>query len=140
MAGWAGGRLDALLMRLVDILFGLPYILLVVLLSVAVDGYLQSQAAEMGEAGRQFVNVLTLLAAIGAVSWLAMARVIRGQVLSLREQPFMEASRAVGVPLKRQFMRHLLPNLMGPIIVYRNPCGPRGHFFLRAFSVFWVSA
>ena len=124
MAGWAGGRLDALLMRLVDILFGLPYILLVVLLSVAVDGYLQSQAAEMGEAGRQFVNVLTLLAAIGAVSWLAMARVIRGQVLSLREQPFMEASRAVGVPLKRQFLRHLLPNLMGPIIVYATLAVP----------------
>lgn len=124
VAGWKGGRTDAVLMRLVDVLFGLPYILLVVLLSVAVDGIMQNRATNLGGALRQAINVLTLLVAIGAVSWLAMARVIRGQVLSLREQPFMEAARAGGVPARRQFTRHLLPNLMGPIIVYATLAVP----------------
>ena len=124
MAGWQGGRTDAVLMRLVDILFGLPYILLVVLLAVAVDGLIQREGADLGMGTRQFINVMTLLVAIGAVSWLAMARVIRGQVLSLREQPFMEAARATGVPGKRQFLRHLLPNLMGPVIVYATLAVP----------------
>lgn len=123
-SGWKGGRTDAVLMRLVDILFGLPYILLVVLLSVAVDGFMQNRATDLSGVLRQVVNVLTLLIAIGAVSWLAMARVIRGQVLSLREQPFMEAARATGVPARRQFARHLLPNLMGPIIVYATLAVP----------------
>ena len=111
-------------MRLIDILFGLPYILLVVLLAVAVDGLLQREGADLSSGFRQLVNVLTLLVAIGGVSWLAMARVIRGQVLSLREQPFMEAARAGGVPASRQFLRHLLPNLMGPIIVYATLAVP----------------
>lgn len=124
LAGWRGGRTDAALMRLIDILFGLPYILLVVLLAVAVDGLLQREGADLGSGTRQLVNVLTLLVAIGGVSWLAMARVIRGQVLSLREQPFMEAARAGGVPARRQFLRHLLPNLMGPIIVYATLAVP----------------
>jgi oligopeptide transport system permease protein len=123
-AGWRGGRTDAALMRLIDILFGLPYILLVVLLAVAVDGLLQREGADLSAGFRQLVNVLTLLVAIGGVSWLAMARVIRGQVLSLREQPFMEAARAGGVPARRQFLRHLLPNLMGPIIVYATLAVP----------------
>jgi oligopeptide transport system permease protein len=134
LAGWAGGRIDALLMRIVDILYGLPYILLVVLLAVASRGLIdraneqgvsQSRLAEVFSPmfvwmGRhvELVNIVTLLVAIGGVSWLTMARVIRGQVLSLKQQPFMEACRAIGVPLRRQFTRHLLPNLLGPIIVY----------------------
>lgn len=127
ISGWAGGRIDALLMRIVDVLYGLPYILLVVLLAVAAGGLID-RANEAGAGGRGFiaslarhreiVNILTLLIAIGGVSWLTMARVIRGQVLSLKQQPFMEACRAIGVPLPRQFTRHLLPNLLGPIIVY----------------------
>ncbi|MAJ45903.1 MAG: hypothetical protein CBC35_01115 [Planctomycetes bacterium TMED75] len=124
LAGWSGGRVDALLMRLVDILFGLPYILLVVLLSVAVDGFLQREGAQLSGFARQAVNVLTLLVAIGAVSWLAMARVIRGQVLSLRERPFIEAATAGGVPVHRQLSRHVLPNLMGPVIVYATLAVP----------------
>ncbi len=124
LAGWKGGRVDAALMRLIDILFGLPYILLVVLLAVAVEGLMARGGLEPGSGLRHFLNVLTLLVAIGGVSWLAMARVIRGQVLSLREQPFMEAARAGGVPARRQFLRHLLPNLMGPIIVYATLAVP----------------
>ena len=118
IAGWCGGRIDSLMMRIVDVLFGLPSILLVVLLAVAVDGVVERLGRDLDPAIRQFINILTLLVAIGGVSWLTMARVIRGQVLSLKHQPFMEACRAIGVPLRRQFFRHLLPNLLGPIIVY----------------------
>ena len=127
MAGWGGGRLDSVMMRIVDILYGLPYILLVVLLAVAAGGLID-RGNEVGASSsgvlawigrhREIVNIVTLLIAIGGVSWLTMARVIRGQVLSLKQQPFMEACRAIGVPLRRQFIRHLLPNLLGPIIVY----------------------
>ena len=118
VAGYLGGRVDAGLMRVVDILYGLPNILLVVLLAVAVDGMLERGDIDLSPGARQVVNVVTLLVAIGGVTWLTMARVIRGQVLSLKQQPFMEACRATGVPLRLQFARHLLPNLLGPIIVY----------------------
>lgn len=80
---------------------------------------------EMSLATQNLINVFTLLIAIGGVSWLTMARVVRGQVLSLKAQPFMEAARAIGVPLRRQFSRHLLPNLVGPIIVYATLTVPQ---------------
>jgi oligopeptide transport system permease protein len=118
IAGAAGGRVDAVLMRIVDILFGLPSILLVVLLAVAVDGILEKQGADLAPAARQAINIATLLIAIGGLSWLTMARVIRGQVMALRAKPFMESCRAIGVGPTRQFTRHLLPNLIGPIAVY----------------------
>jgi oligopeptide transport system permease protein len=118
IAGAAGGRVDAVLMRIVDILFGLPSILLVVLLAVAVDGILEKRGADLSAFARQAINIATLLIAIGGVSWLTMARVIRGQVLSLKAKPFMEACRAIGVSPARQFTVHLLPNLVGPIAVY----------------------
>ena len=118
IAGAAGGRVDAVLMRIVDILFGLPSILLVVLLAVAVDGLLEQQGADLAPAARQTINIVTLLIAIGGLSWLTMARVIRGQVMALRAKPFMESCRAIGVSPARQFLRHLLPNLIGPIAVY----------------------
>ena len=137
-AGYFGGRIDAVMMRIVDVLFGLPYILLVVLLAVAMDGWMQSLEAAntVGSARvggvsrfilehRSAVNVITLMIAIGGVSWLTMARVIRGQVLSLKSQPFMEASRAIGVPVRWQFLRHLLPNILGPVIVYATLTVPQ---------------
>jgi oligopeptide transport system permease protein len=92
-------------MRLVDILYGLPYILIVILFQVA---FRSSRAG----------SVVVLFVAIGLVSWLTMARVVRGQVLSLRAQPFIEACRASGLTEWRIFTRHLLPNLVGPVIVY----------------------
>lgn len=240
LAGYLGGKADALMMRIVDILYGLPYILLVVLLAVAGEAVLdevisrssarrafaeeqtsmvvawlgterlgvsedaiasqidqdasevragsatisewaaddadfsevlaQIEAAavpllerETTASGRAavlenvasnddglaaWVNVRAdqvprlkklpvsatqqklfevgiLLVAIGGVSWLTMARVIRGQVLSLKAQPFMEAARAIGVPVQRQFAQHLLPNLLGPIIVYTTLTVPQ---------------
>jgi oligopeptide transport system permease protein len=118
IAGARSGLSDAVMMRLVDIIYGLPYILLVVLLAVAVDGVVSRIGQDLSTATRQFINVLTLAVAIGGVSWLTLARVTRGQVLSLKQQPFMEACRAIGVGPVRQFRVHLLPNLMGPITVY----------------------
>ena len=118
VAATSSPRVDGFMMRIVDVLYGLPYILIVVLLVVAVEGILERSGVVLGSAESQWVNVLTLWIAIGAVSWLTMARVIRGQVLSLRSQPFMEACRAIGVPWTRQVWRHLLPNVVGPIAVY----------------------
>jgi ABC-type dipeptide/oligopeptide/nickel transport system permease subunit len=131
-AGFRGGRTDAFMMRIVDVLYGLPYILLVVLLAVAVNGLIdgiQNKPVAWWKAMLLGINtdvlrLLTLLVAIGGVSWLTLARVIRGQVLSLKQQPFMEACRAIGVPVRRQFTRHLLPNLLGPIIVYATLAVP----------------
>jgi len=130
LAGYRGGRTDAAMMRFVDVLYGLPYVLLVVLLSVAVDG-LAGRARDAEAAGEPWpvvgglltqdpvwVNLVTLVVAIGAVSWLTMSRVIRGQVLSLRAQPFIEACRAQGIGPWRTLRVHLLPNLVGPIVVY----------------------
>ncbi|HSI33221.1 MAG: ABC transporter permease [Phycisphaerae bacterium] len=114
LAGYKGGWVDALLMRSVDVLYGLPYVLLVVLFKVAFEPKLV--ATEMMDA--QTASVVVLFLAIGLVSWLTMARVVRGQVLSLRGQPFIEACRAMGMKEGRIFVRHILPNLVGPITVY----------------------
>jgi oligopeptide transport system permease protein len=121
VAGLAGGRTDAVMMRIVDVLFGLPYILLVILLKVALDGVLKLRLGMPGGAA----DVVILLLAIGGVSWLTMARVIRGQVLSLRNQPFVEAARALGLPRWRIGLVHILPNLAGPILVYATLTVPQ---------------
>lgn len=204
IAGWFGGRVDAVMMRVVDVLYGLPYVLLVVLLAVASESLVDEFASRgraraawvnettqrvvgqaVGVTGRSRDEVLsmawgtvpgivevekglratgrevmligettagaaivsmselavprrlispgtrtlldlgTLLFAIGGVSWLTMARVIRGQVLSLKARPFIEATRAMGAHPARIFVRHLLPNLVGPIVVYATLTVPQ---------------
>ena len=126
IAGWYGGRVDQVMMRLVDILYGLPYILMVILLKVAFEPMLVELMNKIfGPGHENWANVVILFVAIGGVSWLTMARVIRGQVLSLKVQPFMEAARALGIPTRRIFCRHLLPNLVGPIIVYATLTVPQ---------------
>jgi ABC-type dipeptide/oligopeptide/nickel transport system permease subunit len=179
ISGYVGGRVDGVMMRIVDVLYGLPYVLLVVLLAVASDamvgeylsrqrertGWMQEQAAlmmrsdgasaepdevraylranepirknlesdafvqfpprQLSDGARVGLDLLTLLVAIGGVSWLTMARVVRGQVLSLKSQPFIEAARAMGLPTTRIFLRHLLPNLVGVITVYATLTVPQ---------------
>ncbi len=129
VAGYLGGKVDSVMMRIVDVLYSLPYILLVVLLAVAVDGLVEDRIAKgklkLSEGQLMAVDLVTLLVAIGGVSWLTMARVIRGQVLSLKHQQFVEAARAAGASTTRVFFRHLLPNLLGPIIVYATLTVPQ---------------
>jgi oligopeptide transport system permease protein len=101
VAGYAGGIYDDLMMRVVDILYGIPYMFLVIILMVAF--------------GR---NVLVLFVALGAVQWLTMARIIRGQVLSLKAKEFVEAARAAGAGHAWVIVRHLIPNTLGVVAVY----------------------
>ncbi len=118
VAGARRGLVDGVMMRFVDLLYGIPGLLLVVLLAVAVEGAMSRWHIDESPIASRVIDVAVLVAAIGGTSWLTMARVVRGQVLSLRERPFMEATRALGLSGPRQFMRHLLPNLVGPIAVY----------------------
>ena len=101
IAGYAGGRIDAVMMRLVDIIYALPFMIFIVLLMVVF--------------GR---NMLLLFLAIGAVEWLTMARIMRSQVQSLRQQEFVEAAISLGLSPATIIRRHLVPNALGPIIVY----------------------
>jgi len=124
MAGYRGGRCDAVMMRIVDVLYALPYMLLVMLFTVSVGAWLEqwrpggSQAEQRLLIGTEWSRFIVLALAIGGVSWLTVARVVRGQVLSLREQPFIEAARALGIPTGRILVRHILPNLVGQIAVF----------------------
>lgn len=106
MAGYLGGRIDNVMMRLVDVLYALPYIILVIVLL----SMFKSQTARG--------QLILLFVALGAVSWLTMARIVRGQVLSLKNQEFVLAARATGVSTPRIVFRHIVPNTLGPVIVY----------------------
>ena len=101
IAGYIGGRVDAVMMRVVDTLYALPFIFLVILLMVAFER-----------------NYLLIFVAIGAVNWLDMARIVRGQTLSLKEREFVVAARLTGVPTQRIIARHIAPNLVGVVVVY----------------------
>ncbi len=119
VAGYVGGRWDGVMMRVVDVLYSMPSILFIIVLVTAVQGpvvgFLESVA---GRRGAEAAPVLFLVVGLGGVSWLTMARIVRGQVLSLRQRPFMEATRALGAGHARLILRHLLPNTMGVILVY----------------------
>ena len=101
IAGYSGGRVDSIMMRIVDILYGLPFIIFIILLMVIF--------------GR---NIFLLFAAIGAVEWLTMSRIVRAQVITLKNQEFVQAAQAMGVSNFAMFRRHILPNILGPIAVY----------------------
>lgn len=121
VSGLAGGTIDQLMMRIVDILYGLPYVLFVVLLRVVLA---DPMTAWFG--GRaQLAGVVLVVLAIGSVSWLTMARVIRGQVLSLKSRGFVEAATASGAGTGRIMFRHILPNVVGPTIVYASLIVPQ---------------
>ncbi len=101
IAGYVGGRVDNLMMRFVDIMYSLPFMFMVILLMVVF--------------GR---NILLIYAAIGAVEWLDMSRIVRGQVLALKRREFVEAAHALGVSSFKIVTRHLIPNAIGPVIIY----------------------
>ena len=103
MAGYIGGRTDAFLMRIVDILYSLPFTIFVILLMVMF--------------GRNFI---LLFVAIGFVEWLTMARIVRAQIMALKDTEFVEAARALGYGNLRIIFGHLLPNILGPVIIYAS--------------------
>jgi oligopeptide transport system permease protein len=119
IAGFAGGRVDGLMMRCVDILYSLPSILFVIVLITTLEGWVKEWlAAAASPAWARSARLLFLFVGLGAVSWLTMARIVRGQVLSLRQRPFVEAARALGAGPWRLVRRHILPNVLGVVIVY----------------------
>ena len=108
IAGFSGGKTDAIMMRIVDTLYGIPFIILIILLMVIF--------------GR---NLVLLFLAIGAVEWLTMARIVRSQVLNLSRQEFILSAEAMGVGKLSIIFRHLIPNAMGPVIVYATLTVPQ---------------
>jgi len=119
VAGYVGGRLDGVLMRLVDILYSLPSIIFVIVLITTIGQMLkESPLVERSPAAEGALQVILLFAGLGAVSWLTMARIIRGQVLALRTRAFVEASRALGAGTGRILFRHIIPNIFGVAITY----------------------
>jgi oligopeptide transport system permease protein len=108
-AAYAGGRIDALMMRIVDALYGFPTVVFVIVVMSVTDTR----------------SLALLFALIGGISWLTMARITRGQVLLLMHREFVEAARAAGVPPARLVLRHLLPNAAGPVIVYATLALPQ---------------
>jgi oligopeptide transport system permease protein len=122
-AGYAGGRVDEVMMRIVDVLYALPYMMIVIVLLAMFGG--QSP----------YNQLLLLFMSLGAVSWLTMARIVRGQVLSLKAQEFVLAARATGVSPFWIIARHLVPNTLGPVIVYATLTIP-SVMLLEAFLSF----
>jgi oligopeptide transport system permease protein len=118
ISGYVGGRLDVVMMRIVDILYSLPFVIFVILLMVIF--------------GR---NIYLLFAAIGAVEWLDMARIVRGQVMSLKRQEFVEAAVALGLRKRRIILRHMIPNVLGIVVIYGTLIVP-SVMLLEAFLSF----
>ena len=101
VAGYLGGRIDVLMMRTVDVLYALPFTIFIILLMVVFGN-----------------NIILLFLAIGAVEWLTMARIVRGQVLHVKQQGFVEAAVSLGLSRFQIITKHVLPNVLGPVIVY----------------------
>jgi len=100
-AGYVGGKVDEAMMRIVDVLYSLPFIFFVILLMVTFGS-----------------NIVLIFVAIGAVEWLTMSRIVRGQTLTLKNKEFVEAARAAGLGRAGVIARHIVPNLLGPVVVY----------------------
>ncbi len=118
IAGFFGGKLDALMMRIVDILYALPFTIFVILLMVFF--------------GR---NIFLLFFAIGAVEWLTMARIVRSQIMAIKRMEYIEAARSLGFSRRRIIFRHMIPNIIGPVIVYTTLTIP-AVMMLEAFLSF----
>ena len=119
VAGYVGGRLDGLMMRFVDVLYSLPSVIFVIVLITTLETLMKDWVGRaLGNSAAGNARLLFLFIGLGAVSWLTMARIVRGQVLSLRSRNFVEASRALGASHPRILFTHILPNTYGVIIVY----------------------
>jgi oligopeptide transport system permease protein len=140
VSGWCGGRIDALMMRIVEIIYALPFTVFVILLMVFLKDPMQRFDAwltqyPMFADWRGAGKILMMFAAIGAVEWLTMARIVRGQVMAIKKMEYIEAARSMGFGPARILGRHLLPNALGPIIVYATLTIP-GVMMLESFLSF----
>jgi oligopeptide transport system permease protein len=131
VAGYAGGKVDDLLMRFVDILFSLPFLVLVILFALVMDkpafeftewvirvtGFERNRVAPI-------TTLIPLFIAIGAIGWLTIARIVRAQVMAVKKQDFVEAAVSLGLGRSRILFRHILPNVIGPIIIYTTLAVP----------------
>lgn len=119
IAGYAGGRTDSIMMRLVDILYAIPRLIFLLVLITALDPLVRKAMAIYGlQTLTGYSKVFILVLCLGMTEWLTMARIVRGQVLSLKSRNFVVASRSIGQSHRNIIFQHLLPNLMGPALVY----------------------
>jgi oligopeptide transport system permease protein len=140
ISGYVGGRADNIMMRIVDFLYGFPFLIIVILLQTylkafarrGAEGVFASKILEVNDA---MGGMLLLFIAIGLVNWIGMARIARGQVLSLKQKEFIEAAHSMGSGHLRIIGRHLIPNIIGPLIVYETLAIP-GYIFTEAFLSF----
>jgi oligopeptide transport system permease protein len=121
-AGYIGGRVDNVLMRIVDLMYAFPTLLLIILLmaffrTTFTTSQAGSLSATLGKLDNAMGGMLFIAIGIGITSWMQMARLVRGQVLSIREKEFIEAARSIGTPNRRIMIQHVLPNILGPLIV-----------------------
>jgi peptide/nickel transport system permease protein/oligopeptide transport system permease protein len=122
IAGYAGGTVDEVMMRIVEILYAVPRLIIVIVVSFAtapaLETWLASSSLPWVKALLPANRIIILIICLGVVEWLSMARIVRGQVLALREQQYVQAARALGQSHARIILRHLLPNIAGVVIVY----------------------
>lgn len=130
-SGYVGGKTDAVMMRFVDILFALPFLVLVILFALVVDDYSSAFTTWIievtgWERGRvaPITTLIPLFIAIGAIGWLTIARIVRAQVMSVKTLDFVEAAVSLGLSRFRILFRHILPNVIGPIIIYTTLAVP----------------
>ncbi len=127
IAGYAGGKTDEVMMRVVDILYAIPFLVIVIILKVVVAGPIDDSAqwtvTQLGwnkDLVLRTANILPLFIAIGALGWLTLARITRAQVISIKNQEYVEAAVSLGLSSKRILFRHIIPNTIGPAIVYAS--------------------
>ena len=134
ISGYAGGRTDAIMMRIVDTLYAIPFLVLVIVLKVVIAGPMEQYLSWL----ERFANIVPLFFAIGALGWLTLARITRTQVMAIKEQEFVEAATSLGLSKLRILFRHIVPNTLGPAIVYATLTIPSFILFEASLSYLGV--
>ncbi len=141
IAGYSGGRIDALLMRTVDVLYSLPFLIIVILFSAVARGQTDALTAWLDthtflsyDKISPFTGLLPLFIAIGALSWLNISRIVRASVQNISSQEYVEAARSLGLSHTRILIRHIIPNAIGPIVVYATLTIPSVMLFEATLS------
>lgn len=141
VAGYVGGKADAFLMRVVDILYSLPFLIIVILFSALAKGYTSDFTDWMvdltgvkRDAIAPFTGLIPLFVAIGALSWLSISRIVRASVQDIAGREFVEAAKSLGLSHRRILLRHIIPNAIGPIVVYATLTIPSVMLFEATLS------